>query len=166
MKKESKLNQHEERKARLDVTIEERCLQIFGINIAQKSKEEYTLEKKDGLLKLKIAYDRKKYKNAISSYSELLKEYFIKDKIYVLSRIKVRRGLTSMFATIFQNSQKSFLKEMDHFTPYYLIERSHEDILVTIDIDCLRIFELPSGDKTKFIFDGYRFKKANLLSLK
>ena len=135
MKKESKLNQHEERKARLDVTIEERCLQIFGIDIAQKSKEEYTLEKKDGLLKLKIAYDRKKYKNAISSYSELLKEYFRKDKIYVLSRIKVRKGLKSMFATIFQNSQKSFLKEMDHFTPYYLIERSHEDILVTIDVD-------------------------------
>jgi len=84
MKKESQLNRHEERKARLDVTIEERCLQVFGIDIAQKSKEEYTLEKKDGLLKLKPAA----ISRTVGEYPFSAIKRLIKSKISICLAVK------------------------------------------------------------------------------
>lgn len=143
------------------MSLEDRAKEVFGIT----KNDVDILKEKDGLLIMQIPIDVTKYKNRLSSYSEILKEYFRKDRIYVLSKIRHRKGLSNIFAILFQNSKNQVMNEMKSFTPSYLIKRGTKKILVTQGEDYLTLCELPSECDSSFIFDGYRYKEANEIKL-
>ena len=148
------------------MTLEEKASSIFGLDKKTIEKLDTTIEEKNSLLVMQIHIDMNKYKNQLSSYSEILKEYFGKDKIYVLSKIKDRKGIGAMFANFFQNSKDKVMNEMKSFSPSYLVKKKNSSILVTQSGEYLTIYELPESCESPFVFNGYRYKEANEIKLK
>ncbi len=143
----------------------ERITKVFGLKKREQQKDIYIFKESDGLLEMRVAIDQTKYKNRLSCYTELLKHYFARDHIYVLSRVKERRGVRGIFAILFQNSKASVMSEMKRFVPNYLVKRPTANLLVTIEDDCLKVYELPEYQGKQFSFHGYRYKEANEIKL-
>lgn len=125
-------------------------------------------EKKIDVLNIRYKLDMNKYKNIISAYSEILKSYFTNSSHkYVLTKLKKRNMVTSFLDLFFKNDKKSIINEMNSFEPSYLISKDNSNLLVQISNGYLEIHEIQLNEDGKsFIYDNYRYKKANELTLK
>lgn len=117
--------------------------------------------------KLKIRIDNKKYKNPLSMYSEVLKCFKKDDNIFVLTKFKQKNKMSTLFDLFLNNTKESVLKEMNNFSPSFLIERKDKNLLVSIGNNFLVVDILPDNIKTDtFIYEKYRYRKANKIELK
>lgn len=127
----------------------------------------FGMDKGNSKIVLKHHLNKEEYSNALIVYSEVLKKYFSNKDIYVLSKIKKRNKIKSIFDILFNNSKKAVMREMKAFAPSYLIINNEKKILVTIEDWTLIASNLPDDIETeKFEFENYIYRRANKLTIK
>ncbi len=127
----------------------------------------FTEEKKNLHIILKYPLNKDKYDSALSVYSKVLKEFFCKkEKIYVLSKIKKENTFKSIFNLFFNNTKEAVLKDMNHFSPSYLVISKDKKVLVTIREWTLIVVSLPKDtDTLKFKVGNFVYKRANEINV-
>lgn len=137
---------------------------IFGISI------DYLLDNNNELplLVMKKKLDKENYKNKISSYEEVLKEYYPAPwKIYILTREKKMSKLEGIFDFIIGAGTIDVADALNDMSPYYLAIKDNIKLLVNIKDWVLEVKELnPDINEKKFIVDKNIFRKHNELVLK
>ena len=120
------------------------------------------------LLVMKKKLDKEKYKNKISSYEEVLKEYYPAPwKIYILTREKKMSKLEGIFDFIIGAGTIDVADALNDMSPYYLAIKDNIKLLVNIKDWVLEVKELnPDINEKKFIVDKNIFRKHNELVLK
>lgn len=124
--------------------------------------KEFTIEEKDGLLELTKKINIKS-KNALVDYKKILKKYFSRDKVFVLTKVKKHRGILSV---IFGPSQKKIMNEMNTFTPSFLVKKENIELIVEIFTDHLKVYELSNRESERFVFKDYKYHVANEIYFK
>lgn len=137
---------------------------IFGITI------DYFLDNNNELplLVMKKKLDKDNYKNKISSYEEVLKEYYPAPwKIYILTREKKMSKLEGIFDFIIGAGTIDVADALNDMSPYYLAIKDNIKLLVNIKDWVLEVKELnPDINEKKFIVDKNIFRKHNELVFK
>lgn len=137
---------------------------IFEISI------DYLLDNNNELplLVMKKKLDKENYKNKISSYEEVLKEYYPAPwKIYILTREKKMSKLEGIFDFIIGAGTIDVADALNDMSPYYLAIKDNIKLLVNIKDWVLEVKELnPDINEKKFIVDKNIFRKHNELVLK
>ena len=120
------------------------------------------------LLVMKKKLDKDNYKNKISSYEEVLKEYYPAPwKIYILTREKKMTKLEGIFDFIIGAGTIDVADALNDMSPYYLAIKDNIKLLVNIKDWVLEVKELnPDINEKKFIVDKNIFRKHNELVLK
>ena len=120
------------------------------------------------LLVMKKKLDKENYKNKISSYEEVLKEYYPAPwKIYILTREKKMSKLEGIFDFIIGAGTIDVADALNDMSPYYLAQKDNIKILVNIKDWVLEVIELnPDINEKKFIVDKNIFRKHNELVFK
>lgn len=117
--------------------------------------------------KLKIKIDNKKYKNPLSMYTEVLKCFKKNGNIFVLTKFKQKNKMSAFLDLFLNNTKESVLKEMNHYSPSFLIETPEKNLLISIGNNFLVADILPDNIKSDtFIYEKYRYRKANKIELK
>ena len=137
---------------------------ILGISI------DYLLDNNNELplLVMKKKLDKENYKNKISSYEEVLKEYYPAPwKIYILTREKKMTKLEGIFDFIIGAGTIDVADALNDMSPYYLAIKDNIKLLVNIKDWVLEVKELnPDINEKKFIVDKNIFRKHNELVFK
>lgn len=137
---------------------------IFEISI------DYLLDNNNELplLVMKKKLDKDNYKNKISSYEEVLKEYYPAPwKIYILTSEKKMSKLEGIFDFIIGAGTIDVADALNDMSPYYLAIKDNIKLLVNIKDWVLEVKELnPDINEKKFIVDKNIFRKHNELVLK
>ena len=137
---------------------------IFEISI------DYLLDNNNELplLVMKKKLDKDNYKNKISSYEEVLKEYYPAPwKIYILTREKKMSKLEGIFDFIIGAGTIDVADALNDMSPYYLAIKDNIKLLVNIKDWVLEVKELnPNINEKKFIVDKNIFRKHYELVLK
>ena len=120
------------------------------------------------LLVMKKKLDKDNYKNKISSYEEVLKEYYPAPwKIYILTREKKMSKLEGIFDFIIGAGTIDVADALNDMSPYYLAIKDNIKLLVNIKYWVLEVIELnPDINEKKFIVDKNIFRKHNELVFK
>lgn len=120
------------------------------------------------LLVMKKKLDKENYKNKISSYEEVLKEYYPAPwKIYILTREKKMSKLEGIFDFIIGAGTIDVADALNDMSPYYLAIKDNIKLLVNIKDWVLEVKELnPDINEKKFIVDKNIFRKHNELVFK
>ncbi len=138
---------------------------VFGISI------DYLLDDNNSLPKLsmKIELDKNKYKNKISMYEEVLKEYYPKPyEIYILSRSKKLNFIETLLDTFIapEIGPVSTADDFSDLSPYYLIKKDEIKLLVNIKNYVLTVIYLPaSTNDKKFMYEKNIFRNCGKLKL-
>ena len=137
---------------------------IFEISI------DYLLDNNNELplLVMKKKLDKDNYKNKISSYEEVLKEYYPAPwKIYIFTREKKMSKLEGIFDFIIGAGTIDVADALNDMSPYYLAQKDNIKLLVNIKDWVLEVKELdPDINEKKFIVDKNIFRKHNELVFK
>ena len=137
---------------------------IFEISI------DYLLDNNNELplLVMKNKLYKENYKNKISSYEEVLKEYYPAPwKIYILTREKKMSKLEGIFDFIIGAGTIDVADALNDMSPYYLAIKDNIKLLVNIKDWVLEVKELnPDINEKKFIVDKNIFRKHNELVFK
>ena len=120
------------------------------------------------LIVMKKKLDKDNYKNKISSYEEVLKEYYPAPwKIYILTREKKMSKLEGIFDFIIGAGTIDVADALNDMSPYYLAIKDNIKLLVNIKDWVLEVKELnPDINEKKFIVDKNIFRKHNELVFK
>lgn len=114
-------------------------------------------------LKMKIELDKKKYKNILTSYKEILDDYFKDHDIYVLSAYN-DMNLIERILNLFSGGDYYLIKEVSDLSPYYLITKNEVKLLINIKDHILNIYELSEDINTKkFKFDNKTYVNCGKL---
>lgn len=115
---------------------------------------------------LNITLDKSKYKNKLTSYHEILKEYYDEPwEIYVLT---ISNKLSKLEGTldILSGGNYGLIKNASDLSPYYLVIKDEIKLLINIKDWKLLVVELPSDINTnKFTYDNKVFRNSGLLKL-
>ena len=135
---------------------------IFGITI------DYLLDNKNNLpsLSMRKQIDKNKYKNKISSYNEILKEYYPEPyEIFVLS-VSKKMNIIESVLDLFIGGNYYLIKGVSDLSPYYLVKKDNLKFLVNIKNWTLEVIELPekTNDK-KFTYRQNIFRNCGKLKL-
>lgn len=142
---------------------------VFGLSI------DYLLDNEKQLptLFMKKELDKSKYKNKLSSYVDILKEYFGEYEIYTLSRSKSMNLIERLVDIFVGGSSPSMIFPIEtadvlsDLSPYYLVKKDNIKLLVNIKKWVLEVIELPyNTDNKKFIYNKNVFKNCGKLNLK
>lgn len=127
---------------------------------------DYLLDEKKELphLSLRISLDKKKYKNKLSSYAEILQEYFKEPwQLYNLTKIDKMGKLESLFNYI-TGGDYYLIKGVSDLSPNYLGVKNDIKVLINIKDWVLTVKELPSNTNIKkFTIDKVKFINAGKL---
>lgn len=140
-----------------DVSNLKELSKVFGITV------DYLLSDENGLpvLSMRKELDKDKYKNKITMYSEVLKEYYTESyEIYTLTRTK-KLNFIETIIDIFIAPEIGPVSTADGFSdlsPYYLIKKDNLKLLVNIKNYTLEVIELPFNTKEKNLY----IEKINL----
>lgn len=146
-----------------DVSNLQELSNIFGITV------DYLLNDENQLpaLQLRKALDKDKYKNKISSYPSILKEYFSEPyEVYNLVR---RKKMTKLewILDFFAWGIHDDIDGISDLSPYYLVKKDNLKLLVNIKDWVLEVIELPSNtNDKKFSYDNNKFINCGKLKLK
>lgn len=147
-----------------DVSNLQEIAKTFGITVDYLSDDENQLP----ALSLRKELDKEKYKNKITMYQEVLKEYFPEPyEIFVLSRFKKQNFFELLINTfiapeIAPVDTADALSDMSPYysdmSPYYLVKKGEYKLLVNIKNYVLEIVELPVTTKDKrFVYGKNKF---------
>ncbi len=113
-------------------------------------------------LKVTIPLNMKKYKNKISSYSEVMKEYFSDFDIFVLTKTKAQSRLNYFLPFKKKDNQK-----INTISPSFLVKKQNIKLLINYkEENILEITELKKVKEQEFIIDNVKYKKKNQIKLK
>lgn len=117
--------------------------------------------------------DKDKYTNKLSSYSEILKEYYSDADIYTLTREKKMNFIEFMIDIFVGGSTPEMIYPIEtadvlsDLSPYYLIIKDGMKYLVNIKEWTLKVIELPDNTNTKkFVYEKNLFRNCGKLKLK
>lgn len=145
-----------------DISNLQELSKIFGITV------DYLLGNESlPVLSMKIELDKDKYKNKLTMYDEVLKEYFnYPCEIYILSRTKKLNFIENLLDifTIPEIGPVSTADSLGDLSPYYLVIKNNIKLLVNIKKYVLEVYELPSNTNEKrFIFKNNKFRNCGKL---
>lgn len=122
------------------------------------------------VLTLRKELDKTKYKNKISSYEEILKEFFSNSDIYILTREKNMNAIERLIDFFVGASATEMIYPMEtvdtlsDLSPYYYIEKNNVKLLVNIKSWVLEVITLPQEtNKKKFIYGKNIFRNCGKL---
>lgn len=134
---------------------------VFGVTI------DYLLDDSSSLpaLAMKRSIDKNKYKSKISSYEEILKEYYSSPwEVYTLIREKKLNKLEATFDFIIGAGTVGLADSLGDMSPYYLVIKDDLKMLINIKDWELTIYELPSDiNVKKFTFLNNKFTRGGKL---
>lgn len=145
-----------------DVSNLQELSKIFGITV------DYLLNNENQLpaLSMRKVLDRDKYKNKISSYSMILKEYYAEPyEVYNLVR---RKKMTKLewILDLFTWGIHNDIDGISNLSPYYLVKKDSLKLLVNIKDWVLEVIELPSNiNDKKFSYGNNKFINCGKLKL-
>ena len=117
------------------------------------------------LLKMKIKLDRTKYKNKLTSYRDILNDYFNNSEIFVLSFYN-DLNLIEKILNLFTGGDYYLIKDVSDLSPYYLVVNNETKLLINIKDYNLIIYELSSDINTKkFKFDNKTYINCGKLKI-
>ena len=140
-----------------DVSNLQEIAKTFGITV------DYLLDDENQLpaLSLRKELDKEKYKNKITMYQEVLKEYFPEPyEIFVLSRFKKQNFFELLIDTFIapEIAPVDTADALSDMSPYYLVKKGEYKLLVNIKNYVLEIVELPVTTKEKrFVYGKNKF---------
>ena len=149
-----------------DISNLQELSKVFGVTI------DYLLDDENNLpaLSMKKEIDKDKYKNKLTMYNEVLKEYYPKPyEIYRLTRNK-KLSLPELLLNTFiapEIGPVSTADELSDLSPYYLVKKDNLKFLVNIKNWTLEVIELPSStNDKKFIYGKNKFRNVGKLNIK
>ena len=147
-----------------DVSNLQELSKVFGITV------DYLLNDENGLpaLSMRKELDKEKYKNKLTMYTEVLKEYYPEPfEIYVLTRTK-KLNFIELILDIFiapEIGPVSTADEFGNLSPYYLVKKDNLKLLVNIKKYVLEVVELPSNtNDKKFTYGQNKFTNCGKLN--
>lgn len=148
-----------------DVANLQELSKIFGITVDYLLKDENELP----VLSMRKELDKSKYKNKLSSYNEILKEYYAEPwEIYNLSRFK-KFKLTDFLIDTFVSPEIRPVDTADmlnDLSPYYLVKKDDLKLLVNIKDWILKVVELPSDiNEKRFFYENNEFINVGKIKL-
>ncbi|MBQ4633883.1 MAG: helix-turn-helix transcriptional regulator [Bacilli bacterium] len=148
-----------------DVSNLQELSKVFGITV------DYLLNDENQLpaLSMRKELDREKYKNKLTMYSEVLKEYYPEPyEIYILTRTK-KLNFIELILDIFiapEIGPVSTADEFGNLSPYYLVKKDNLKLLVNIKNYVMEVIELPSNtNDKKFVYGQNKFRNCGKLKL-
>ena len=138
-----------------DVSNLQELSKVFGITV------DYLLNDENGLpaLSMRKELNKEKYKNKLTMYSEVLKEYYNEPyEIYNLTRTK-RMNVVEQIIDLFVDIMPITLADItSDASPYYLVKKDNLKLLVNIKKYVLEVIELPSNtNDKKFVYGQNKF---------
>lgn len=148
-----------------DISNLQELSKVFGVTV------DYLLNDENQLpaLSMRKELDREKYKNKLTMYFEVLKEYFPEPyEVYTLTRSK-RLNFLELILDIFIAPEISPISTADEFgnlSPFYLVKKNGLKFLVNIKNYVMEVIELPSNTSDKkFIYGKNKFRNCGKLKL-
>lgn len=146
-----------------DVSNLQELAKVFGITIDYLLNDETQLP----ALSMRRVLDKDKYKNKITSYADVLKEYY--NEPYEVYNLVRRKKMTKIewILDFFTWGIHDDIDGLSDLSPYYLVKKDNLKLLVNIKNWVLEVVELPSktNDK-KFSYGNNRFINCGRLKLK
>lgn len=150
-----------------DISNLQELSKVFGVTVDSLLNDEEL-----PLLVMRKELDKDKYGSKLSSYSEILKEYFSDYDIYVLTREKKMSVSEFLVDLVVGGSSPEKIYPIhtadvfSDLSPYYLIIRDNKKFLVNIKKWVLEVVELEEGiNEKKFIYNGNIFRNGGKLKL-
>ena len=150
-----------------DITNLQQLSTTFGITVDSLLKEDNL-----PLITLRKELDKTKYKNKLSSYHEILKEYFNDYELYVLTREKKMNVTEFIVDLVVGGSSPEMIYPIhtadvfSDMSPYYLGIKDNKKFLINIKKWILEVVELEENtNKKKFIYNGNIFRNGGKLKL-
>ena len=140
-----------------DISNLQELSKVFGITI------DYLLDDKNSLpaLSMRKELDKEKYKNKLTMYSNILKEYYPEPyEIYILSRTPNLNFVETLIDTFIapEIGPVSTANELSDLSPYYLVKKNNLKLLVNIKNYVLEVIELPNDtNEKKFTYGKNKF---------
>lgn len=148
-----------------DVSNLQELSKVFGITVDYLLNDENVLP----ALSMRKELDKEKYKNKMTMYSEVLKEYYPEPyEIYILSRNKKQNIFEFLLDTLIapEIGPIDTADVLSDMSPYYLVKKDNLKLLVNIKNYILEVIELPSNTKDKrFIYGKNKFINCGKLKL-
>lgn len=145
-----------------DVSNLQELSKVFGITV------DYLLNDENQLpaLQLREVLDKDKYKNKISSYAMILREYYAEPyEVYNLVRGKKMTKL-GWILDLFTWGVHDDIDGISDLSPYYLVKKDNLKLLVNIKDWVLEVIELPSNtNDKKFSYGNNKFINCGKLKL-
>ena len=139
-----------------DVSNLQELSKVFGVTV------DYLLDNNNELplLVMRKELDKDNYKNKISSYAEILKEYYPDPwTIYTLIRNKKMSTLESIFDFFIGAGTVDMADALNDMSPYYLVVKDNSKLLVNIKDWVLEVSQLPNDTNIKkFSFGKNKFQ--------
>lgn len=133
---------------------------VFGVSVDYLLNDENSLP----VLSMRKELDKSKYKNKLSSYNEVLKNYYAEPwEIYNLNRFKKFKIVDFIIDTLVspEISPVDTADMLNDLSPYYLVKKDDIKLLVNIKDWILEVVELPSDTNDKrFFYKDNEFIKA------
>ena len=148
-----------------DVSNLQELSKVFSVTV------DYLLNDKNQLptLNMRKKLDKDKYKNKITLYSEVLKEYYPEPyEIYTLVRQKKQNIFEFLLDALIapEIGPIDTADTLSDMSPYYLVKRDNLKLLVNIKKWVLEVIELPSNiNDKKFTYGQNKFINCGKLKL-
>lgn len=151
-----------------DISNLQELSKVFGVTVDSLLNDEEL-----PLLVMRKELDKDKYGSKLSSYSEILKEYFSDYEIYVLTREKKMSVSEFLVDLVVGGSSPEMIYPIhtadvfSDLSPYYLVKKDNKKFLVNIKKWILEVIELEKDiNEKKFIYNGNIFRNSGALKLK
>lgn len=145
-----------------DVSNLQELSKVFGITV------DYLLNDENQLpaLSMRKVLNKNKYKNKITSYASILKEYYAEPyEIYNLARSKKMTKL-EWILDLFTFGIHDDIDGISDLSPYYLVKKDNLKLLVNIKDWALEVIELPSNtNDKKFSYGNNKFINCGKLKM-
>lgn len=148
-----------------DVSNLQELSKVFGVTV------DFLLNDNNSLpaLSMRKELEKNKYKNKMTMYEEVLKEYYKEPyEIYILSRSRKLNFIELLLDTFIapEIGPVSTADELGGLSPYYLVKKGDLKLLVNIKNYILEVIELPSNiNDKKFIYGKNIFRNCGKLKL-
>ena len=146
-----------------DISNLQELSKVFGISVDFFLNNENHLP----LLIMKKKLEKENYKNKISAYFQILKEYYPEPwQIFVLAK-SPRMGKLETALDFVTGGDYWLIKDVSDLSPYYLVTKDHIKLLVNIQHWTLQVIELsPNTNTKKFIYQQNTFRNCGKLKNK
>ena len=149
-----------------DVSNLQELSRVFGITVDHLLNDDNQLP----ALSLKKELDKEKYKNKLTMYDDVLKEYYPEPyEIFILSRNK-KLTIPELLLDTFIAPEIGPISTADglsDLSPYYLVKKDNLKLLVNIKDWTLEVIELPNNtNEKKFVYGKNKFINCGKLKMK